>query len=92
MHFQDIKNLKLEGFSGAPAWVESGDPALVLEQVDGANIVDSTTAAGTKVFLKVKGAKSQDINVHGNEIHMAHAAVQTDKDVKPGSVKESDNY
>jgi hypothetical protein len=92
MHFQDVKNLKLEGFSGAPARVESGDPALVLEQVDGANIVDSTTAAGTKVFLKVRGAKSQDINLHGNEIHMAHAAVQTDEDVKPGSVKESDNY
>jgi hypothetical protein len=92
MYFQDIKDLKLEGFSGAPAKAESGDPALVLDQVDGANIVDSTTSAGTKVFLKVKGAKSQNIYLHSNELHLAHIPYQTDKDVKPGTVKESDNY
>jgi len=92
MSFQDVKDLKLEGFSGAPAKVESGNPALVLDQVDGANIVDSTTASGTKVFLKVKGAKSQNIYLHGNELHPAHIPYQADKDVKPGTVKESDNY
>ena len=92
MSFQDVKDLKLEGFSGAPAKVESGNPALVLDQVDGASIVDSTTSPGTKVFLKVKGAKSQNISLHGNELHPAHIPYQADKDVKPGTVKESDNY
>jgi hypothetical protein len=92
LRFQDVKDLKLEGFSGAPAKVESGNPAVVLDQVDGANIVDSTTAPGTKVFLQVKGAKSQNIYLHSNELHGAHVPFQADKDVKPGTVKESDNY
>ncbi len=92
MHFEDVRNLKLEGFEGAPAKVESGEPAVVLDQVEGANIVDSTTAAGTKVFLKVKGAKSKDIQLHSNDIHMAQIPFVVDKDVKPGSVKGTDNY
>ncbi len=65
---------------------------MVLDQVEGANIVDSTTAPGTKVFLKVKGAKSQDIQLHSNEFHMARIPYQAEKDVKPGTVKGSDNY
>jgi hypothetical protein len=92
MSFQDVKNLKVAGFEGGPAKLESGNPALVLDQVEGANIVDSTTLPGTKVFLGVKGAKSQNIFLHGNEIHMARASSQLDKDVKAGTVKESDNY
>ncbi len=92
MYFQDVKDLKLEGFSGAPAKAESSDPAVVLDNVEGAAIVDSTTQAGTKVFLKVKGAKSQNINLHGNELHAVHVPYELDKEVKVGTVKETAAY
>jgi hypothetical protein len=92
MYFQDVKGLKLEGFSGAPAKAESDNAAVVLDQVDGAAIVNSTTQAGTKVFLKVKGAKSQNIYLHGNELHAVHIPYQLDKDVKAGTVKETNTY
>ena len=92
MYFQDVKGLKLEGFSGVPAKTDSGDAAVVLDQVEDADIVDSTTAPGTKSFLKVKGAKSQNIYLHGNELHVVQTPYQTDKDVKAGAVKATDNY
>ena len=85
------EDLKLEGFSGAPAKVDSENPAVVLDQVEGATIVDSTTEPGTKIFLKVKGAKSQDIYLHGNSLHTAHIPYQIDKDVKPGTVRETND-
>ena len=57
MYVQDVEGLKLEGFSGAPAKPDSDNAAVVLDQVEDANIVDSTTAPGTKCFLKVKGGR-----------------------------------
>src|SRR5208337_4598323 len=92
LYFQDVKGLKLDGFSGAPARVESDNPAVVLDQVEGATIVDSTTSLGTKIFLKVKGAKSQDIHLNGNSLHTAHIPWQIDKDVKAGAVKETNDF
>ena len=92
LYFQDIQGLKLEGFSGAPAKAESDNPAVVLDQVEGATIVDSTTQPGTKIFLRVKGAKSQDIHLNGNALHAAHIPYQIDKDVKAGTVNETNNF
>jgi hypothetical protein len=92
LYFQDIKGLKLEGFSGAPAKAESENPAVVLDQVEGATIVDSAAQPGTKVFLKVKGAKSQHIHLNGNALHAAHIPYQMDKDVKASAVKEANDF
>ena len=92
MYFQDITGLKLEGFSGAPAKPASDNAAVVLDQVEDAAIVNSTTQPGTKVFLQVKGAKSHGIFLHSNELHMVNTSYQTSKEVSPGAVKESDTY
>ncbi len=92
MYFQDVSGLKLEGFSGAPAKPASNNAAVVLDQVEDAAIVNSTTLPGTKVFLQVKGANSRDIFLHNNELHMAKTPYQTSKEVSPGTVKESDTY
>jgi hypothetical protein len=92
MYFQDIKGLRLEGFSGGPAKPDFGDPAVVLDQVQGASIFDSTTPAGTKLFLQVKGDKSREICLHSNELHAASTPYRTDSDVQEGSVKETDSY
>ncbi len=92
LYFQDVKGLKLEGFSGAPAKAESENPAVVMDQVDGATIVNSAAAPGTRIFLKVKGAQSQDIRLNGNALHAARIPIQTDKEVKPGAVKDTNSY
>jgi hypothetical protein len=92
LYFQDIQGLKVKGFSGAPAQRESDNPAVVLDQVEGATIVDSTAQPGTKIFLSVKGAKSQDIHLNGNAWHAAHIPFQIDKAVQAGTVKESNNF
>ena len=92
LYFKDVNGLKVEGFSGGPAKTDSSNPSVVLDEVAHASIVDSTTQAGTKIFLGVKGAQSQDINLHDDELHMVKIPYQTDKDVKPGTVKVSDNY
>jgi hypothetical protein len=63
-----------------------------MDQVDGTTIVDSTTQPGTKIFLKVKGVKSQDIHLNGNSLHRVPIPIQTDKDVKPGAVKETNDF
>lgn len=92
LYFQDVKGLKLEGFAGAPAKMDSDDPAVVLDQVEGATLVDSTAQPGTKIFLKVKGAQSHDIHLHGNSLHMARSPMHIDKDVKAGAVEETNNF
>jgi len=92
LYFQDIRGLKLEGFSGAPAKAESDHPAVVLDQVDGATIVDSTTPPGTKIFLEVKGAKSRNIHLNGNSLQAARIPLQIDKEVHAGTVKETDDF
>ena len=92
MYFQDIKALRLEGFSGGPAKPNSGNPAVILNQVEGASIIESTAPAGTKLFLQVKGDKSREIRLHSNELHTASTPYRTDRDVQEGSVKETDSY
>ena len=86
------QGLKVEGFSGAPAKAESDNPAVVLDQVEGATIVDSTTPPGTKVFLQVKGARSRNIYLHGDELHGVQTPYAVEKDVSAGTVKEIDSY
>jgi hypothetical protein len=92
LYFQDVRGLKLEGFSGTPSTAESFNPVVVLDQVDGATIVNSTSQPGTKVFLRVKGAKSQDIHLNGNSLHLVRLPLQIDKDVKVGAVKETNDF
>jgi hypothetical protein len=90
LYFQDVLGLNLEGFSGAPAKAEH--PAVVLDQVEGANVIASTAAPGTRVFLEVKGAKSQSIHLNGNSLQAARVPLQIDHDVSAGTVKETDDF
>jgi len=44
LYFEEINGLKIEGFAGAPA--KAKFPSLVLDQVEGASIVDSQARLG----------------------------------------------
>ena len=90
LYFDDVTGLKVEGFTGPPAKAEF--PAIVLDKVDGAAIVNSQAEAGTNVFLRVTGAKSQGIDLIGNDLHAAGTAFKVDDGVAGDAVKSANNY
>ena len=90
LYFQDVSGLKVEGFSGAPAKAEF--PSVVLDQVEGATIVNSQAMPGTDLFLRVAGANSHGINLYGNELHAAGAAFKVDDGVASDAVKSANNF
>ncbi|MGD1104812.1 MAG: glycosyl hydrolase family 28 protein [Terriglobia bacterium] len=92
LYFEDVEGLKLQGFTGGPARLQTPIPAVVLDQVDEAVILNSQPRPGTQLFLKVKGAKSRNIYLVGNELHGVKTPYQLDSDVKPGSVKAANNF
>jgi hypothetical protein len=92
LYFRDVKDLKLEGFTGAAADPASGHPAVVLDQVQGATVVNSSAAPGTNIFLGVKGARSRTIHLNGNALHDAHVPYQVREDVETGAVTETSDF
>jgi hypothetical protein len=90
LYFQDVNGLKVEGFSGAPAKAEF--PNVVLDQVEGATIVNSQAMPGTGLFLRVAGAGSHGIYVYGNDLHAAGAAFKVDGGVASDAVKSANNF
>jgi hypothetical protein len=92
LYFRDMQELRVEGFEGAPADPASGNPAVVLNQVNSAIIADSTARPGTDVFLRVTGAKCQGIHLRGNDLHATHVPVQIDHEVPQGAVTESNDF
>ena len=90
LYLEDVTGLKVDGFSGAPA--KPDVPALVLDQVQDATIVNSQAQPGTNVFLRVAGAKSREIAVFGNDLHAAATTFKADRDVPHDAVRVADNY
>ena len=89
LYFQEVKGLKVEGFTGAPA--KAVFPDVVLDEVQGAAIVNSQAMPGTDLFLRIAGAGSRDISLFGNELNAAHTAFKVDADVRSDAVKSSNN-
>src|SRR2546429_6276612 len=67
LYFQEVNGLKIEGFTGAPA--KAAVPGMVLDQAEGAAIVNSHALPGTDLFLRVPGVKTRDINLFRNQLH-----------------------
>ena len=65
---------------------------MVLDQVEGATIVNSQAMPGTDLFLRVAGANSNGIYLHGNELHAAGAAFKVDDGVASDAVKSANNF
>ena len=90
--FEDVSGLKVDGFVGGPAKLQTKDPAVLLDKVEDAAICNSRARAGTKVFVRVKGATSKGIYLVGNELHDATWAFETDTDLNEDAIKASNNY
>jgi hypothetical protein len=92
LYFEDVDGLRLQGFMGGPAKPGTEIPAVVLDKVNDAAILDAQPRPGTQVFIKVKGATSQKIYLTGSELHDVKTPYKLDADVKPGTVKAVNNF
>jgi len=92
LYFQDMQDVTVENFIGAPAKLQTGTPALVLDQVDGARIFDSKARPGTGVFLKVIGASSHKIHLYDNELDGVKTPIQLGPNVKREAVRAGHDY
>jgi len=92
LYFEDVNGLKLQGFRGGPAKPETEIPAVVLDKVDDATILNAAPGPGTQVFVKVKGAKSQKIYITGSELHGVKTPYELDSGVNPDAVKAVNNF
>jgi hypothetical protein len=90
LYLEDVSGLELRGFSGRPARPEAG-PAVVLDRVEDAVVRDCRAAAGTDVFLEVRGEKSRGIAFWGNDLRNAAVPCRLAPDVRPGAVIVRDN-
>ena len=90
LYLEDISELELRGFSGRPAG-GAGEAAVVLNQVDDGVVRQSRAAAGTDVFLEVRGDRSRAIAFWGNDLRHAAVALKTAVGVRPGAVVARDN-
>jgi hypothetical protein len=90
LYFQDVSGLRVDGFAGGPGKPDA--PAIVLNQVDDAEISNSKAQPGTRVFLGVVGKESQGIYLVGNELHDSLTPYQVDPEVKAGALKAVGNF
>ena len=89
LSLQDVQDLTLENFAGAPAAADA--PAVALEDVDGARVFNSKAQPGTGTFVKVSGAASRRIRVYDNELDGVGTPVRLGREVKAGAARASNN-
>jgi hypothetical protein len=92
LYFEDVDGLRLQGFAGGPATPQTDTPAVVLDKVSDATILNADPGPGTQVFVKVKGATSRKIYISGSDLHEAKTPYQLDPEVKPDAVQAGNNY
>src|SRR5438552_14651963 len=92
LYFENIKGLKVIGFTGTPARMDAESRAIGLRMVEGATISNSTAQPGTRVFLGVTGTNTRDILLEGNELHNAQLPYQLFGGTKEGIVKAINNF
>jgi hypothetical protein len=90
--FQDVDGLELNGFSGGPAKLGADIPAVVFTDVENARVINSAPRQGTEVFLRVQGARSNEIHLVGNQLRNVRAPFQVDAQVRAGVVKETGSF
>jgi len=90
--FQNIAGLRLEGFAGGPAKPGTDVPAVVLNNVTDATILNSFPSPGTELFADIKGSKSQGIYLVGNELHGVRTHFKVEDGATESAVKEANNF
>ena len=84
----EIRGLEITGFQGGPAPAAPDKPAVVLRQVESAVVRDGAALAGTGTFVEVRGPRSRDIVLAGNDVRQAKEAYRVREGASPAAVKE----
>jgi hypothetical protein len=71
LYFEDIDGLELNDFAGRQPWPHKDTPAVVLNKVKNARVINSRAMEGTNTFLAIMGAASQNICLLGNDFRQA---------------------
>ena len=77
LRLEEISGLRLEGFTGRQAGEDDGKAAVILDDVQDANVRGCEAAPGTRTFIEVSGKWSRDITIAGNDTRKAKALYRT---------------
>ena len=91
LHFEDIDGLELADFAGRQAWLGRDVPAVVLDKVTGARLINCRAAEGTTTFLEVRGSESRSVALVGNDLRQAKVPYRFDKGAKKKELKALSN-
>ena len=91
LYLEDIQGLELEGFQGRPAKQGAEDAAVVLNQVEDAQIRQSKALSGTLVFGEIRGERCRGIDLVGNDFRQAKVPFRIAPGVKTNEVKAHNN-
>ena len=90
LSFEDVENLKIEGFEGRQAWAGQDTPAVVFKDVKDAVVRDSTPTEGTNIFLQVTG-DSSEIVLFGNDFRKAKTPFRLGDGASKNAVRSMNN-
>ena len=90
LSFENVEDLKIEGFEGRQAPANRVTPAVVFKDVKDAVVRDSTPAEGTGTFLEV-GGDSGEIVLFGNDFRKATTSFRLANGVKKEAVRAMNN-
>lgn len=91
LYLEDIQGLELEGFAGRPAKPGTDVAAVVLNQVEGARLRQNRALSGTGVFFEIRGERSRDISLRGNDVVEAQIPYRLAPEVKANEVRVQGN-
>ncbi len=91
LYFEDIDGLELADFTGRQAPLSHDAPAVVLDKVTGARLVNCRAAEGTTTFLEVTGTESRSIALMGNDLRHAKVPYHFEKGADSKELKDVSN-
>ncbi len=81
----DADGFRMVGVTGTSPG--KGEPLFDMRNVRNVSIQGCSAPADTPVFARFSGANCRDINLSGNDLHLAQKQVDVAPDVPPGSVR-----
>jgi hypothetical protein len=91
LYFEDVKDLELAEFTGRQGLIGAADPAVCLNQVEGARLLRNRAASGTEVFFDIRGDRSRSIQIRDNDLLEARVPYRVSPEVKPEEIRPQGN-
>jgi len=91
LDLENVQGVELDDFVGRQAWPDRNFPAVEFNDVSDAMIRDSKAAEGTGTFLGVRGKKSGEICLLGNDLRKAKVAYKVAPESAAARVTEMQN-